>query len=200
MGKRRPTRQPQSTASDQMAALSARVLQAVTPELLRQHRFEEVVITHPGDGRDIQPHRAVTLRIRDQRLIDRYFVKGLISLNQHAAADRLHEDYHVMHRSPYRTSNLERVGSGGSADLTPRQDGARRRVGAALRAVSADGLAVLMQVVFYDIAVSREAAKGGLPGEGVVACAFTLPRGVCDIRMDALRRALDALVRFYGIA
>lgn len=188
-----------------MAALSARVLEAVTPEMLRQHQFEEVVITHPGDGRDIQPHRAVTLRIRDQRLIDRYFVKGLISLNQHAAADRLHEDYHVMHRSPYRTSNLERVGSGERADLTPRQEGARRRVSAALKAVPADGLAVLMQVVFYDIAVLREAVKIALPASGlsrfppVGASEERLPRGVCDLRMDALRRALDALVRFYGI-
>ena len=166
-------------------ALTAARAETVTPEYLRHNDVELATVVHFGDGRELKPHRATVLRVRNQRLIDRYFLGPpiVISLNQHAAADRLYDDYQIAGRPAKVTANLTGVGGGGINDMTTRQIAAGKRVRAALAAIPLRDRLLVSKVIFEDYPAGRRSAKKG----------YMAP-------MDRFIRALDRLIKHYGIS
>lgn len=187
MGKRRPTRQPQSTASDQMAALSARVLQAVTPELLRQHEVEQVQIVHADSVLGGRAHRSTNLRLINKRLIDQLvFAKNpekCISLNQFEAGDRFHQDHEAMNRPARVVANYTGAGVGGEpVDESARQLAARKRYELALKAIPWRDRALVRRAILEDRPLGPDPRRKNVLSP-----------------MDRFRRALDRLIKHYGI-
>ena len=161
-------------------------LAMVTPEFLRHHEVEQTTLTHFGDGKELKPHRAVTLRVKNQRLIDRYFFgpPAVISLNQHAAADRLYDDHQIAGRPAKVTANLTGVGGGGgSNDMTNRQIAAGQRIKSAMAAIPWRDRTLVLRVILDDAPAGRRSAKKG----------YLAP-------MDRFIRALDRLIKHYGIS
>ena len=158
----------------------------VTPEFLQHHTIESVTVTHFGDGKEIKPHRAVTKRNTDQRLIDRYLRGHNISEAQHNAAGRFYLDWYLQGLEPRVTANLMATGGGkgGGDGGTQSQVAARQRHRQALNALDLPDHGFVIDIVCFDQPVGGEAMKN---------------RITIRTRFDRLRSALDRLARHYGV-
>jgi len=152
-----------------------------TPELKRHH-----LVVIEGSGK---PHG----RVADQRPLDRYLVRGQLSENReiaralHEAGDRLRRDWAIAGLEPRLIAHLGPRGHG-PGDFTETQLSARRRKDQALASVGTVSRDVLIHVVCCDGTAGEWARGQGKRGGNGEAWG-----------MAALRLALAALARFYGI-
>lgn len=176
MRKRRAPRQP----------APATVRADAVPAERHQHDVIEVVeVVHFGDGKDVQPHRALAPRVTTQRMIDRYLIGRNISEAQHRAAERFWADWYNAGRAPRTTANLEGVGGGGYDDGgTARQVDASVRYSKALDVLDLYDCGFIIDVVCFDKPVGGKLMKN---------------RVTVRTRFDRLREALDRLAKHYGV-
>lgn len=151
--------------------------------------FEAVTLDDPGGG----PERRVW-RNATQTVLDRLRHRGALSMRQWAAGERLRAELHAAALAPRLTLRLDAWIGAGRGDpawgLAPgeRAADARARARAALSAVGRPLAAILVAIVWHDMAARDWARSEGLDSSNA------RPAG-----MMALRLALDTLADHYGL-